>query len=52
VKMRYMDARSIAGIAERTGRSGEAIEMVLVRARRALRECVERKQANTLEPGR
>jgi len=49
VKLRYMDALSIAGIAARTGRSGEAIEMVLVRARRVLRECVERKQANTLE---
>ena len=51
VQLRYTDALPLAGIAERTGRSVEAIEMVLVRARKALRECVERKRSGLAETG-
>lgn len=43
VQMRYMDALSITQTADRAGKSVAAVEMTLVRARRALRDCVERK---------
>jgi RNA polymerase sigma-70 factor (ECF subfamily) len=43
VKLRYLESLSIARTAERTGKSVAAIEMTLVRARRALRECVQRR---------
>jgi RNA polymerase sigma-70 factor (ECF subfamily) len=43
VTLRYLESLSIAATAERTGKSVAAIEMALVRARRALRECVQRK---------
>lgn len=40
---KYFDGLSISRIAERMSRSVAAVEMALVRARRALKECVERK---------
>lgn len=43
VRMRYLDALPVARVAERVAHSVGAVEMALVRARRALRECVERK---------
>lgn len=43
LELRYWQALPIKQIAERLGKSVAAIEMVLVRARRALRRCVERR---------
>lgn len=40
---RYLDALPPARLAEAVGKSLEAIEMALVRARRALHDCVDRK---------
>lgn len=48
---KYYDQISIRDIAERLSRSVSAIEMLLVRARRGLRECVERKMRTAFQPG-
>jgi RNA polymerase sigma-70 factor (ECF subfamily) len=45
VRLRYLESLPIADLAARVGKNVGAIEMTLVRARRALRECVERKLA-------
>jgi RNA polymerase sigma-70 factor, ECF subfamily len=47
LELRYGAAMPIQGIADRLGRQVGAIEMALVRARRAVRECVERKLKNS-----
>ena len=41
--MRYREALPIQKIAERMGRKVGAVEMTLVRVRRALRECIDRR---------
>lgn len=43
LELRYMTGLPIKEIADQLGRQVAAVEMALVRARRALRECVERK---------
>jgi len=43
IEMKYQGEMAIKDIAERLGRQVGAIEMTLVRARRALRDCIERK---------
>ena len=43
LRLRYVEAVPIAGIAERTGKTVGAIEMALVRIRRSLRDCVTRR---------
>ena len=43
LRLRYWQALPIRQVAERLGRSVAAIEMALVRARRRLRRCVERR---------
>ena len=45
LRLRYWKALPIGQIAQRLGKSVAAIEMALVRARRGLRECVEKKLA-------
>ncbi len=45
LQLRYAQALPIRRIAERRGQSTAAVEMALVRVRRGLRECVERKLA-------
>jgi len=45
VHLAYLDALPLAQVAETLGRSVAAVEMALVRARRALKECVERQIA-------
>jgi RNA polymerase sigma-70 factor (ECF subfamily) len=47
VRLKYLDALPIARVAEKLGKSVAAVEMALVRARRALRECVESGPART-----
>ncbi len=49
VRMKYLEALSVAKVAERLGKSIGAIEMILVRARRALRDCIERRLRNATE---
>jgi RNA polymerase sigma-70 factor (ECF subfamily) len=46
--MKYGHGLKVSAIAERIGKSVAAVEMMLVRIRRALRDCVERKAAPTL----
>lgn len=43
IRMKYTDGQSIAQIAAVQGREIGAVEMALVRARRALRQCIETK---------
>lgn len=43
MEMRYGQSLPIKQIAEKVGQQVGAVEMMLVRARRAVRECVERK---------
>ena len=47
LRLRYWRALPIRQVAERLGKSVAAIEMTLVRARRGLRRCVEKKLART-----
>lgn len=51
LRLRYVECLSVARIAELTGKTIGAIEMALVRTRRALRDCVSRKvlEAGELE---
>lgn len=51
LQMKYGEGLKIAEIAARVGKSVEAVEMILVRSRRALRDCIERKAAKA-EGGR
>jgi len=51
LQMRYFEELRIAAIAEDLKRSVAAIEMALVRLRRALRACIEEKLAQTLGGG-
>jgi len=44
VEMKYKDSFSIADIAEYIGKKVGAVEMILVRARRFLRKCIEKKK--------
>jgi RNA polymerase sigma-70 factor (ECF subfamily) len=48
--MKYADDLPIKEIAGRTGRQVGAVEMTLVRARRALRECLERRMRQSGHP--
>ena len=41
--LKYYQGLSIRDIADRIGKSTPAVEMILVRARRSLRACIERK---------
>jgi RNA polymerase sigma-70 factor (ECF subfamily) len=43
LQMKYVEGRKIREIADRLAKSVAAIEMTLVRSRRDLRDCVERK---------
>jgi DNA-directed RNA polymerase specialized sigma24 family protein len=43
LELKYENSHKIAEIAQRLGKSVPAIEMILVRSRRGLRECIERK---------
>jgi len=43
LRLRYMENVAIPELAQRVRKSVAAVEMILVRGRRALRECVERK---------
>jgi len=45
MELKYGEELRIAEIAERLGRSVGAVEMMLVRSRRALRDCMERRAA-------
>jgi RNA polymerase sigma-70 factor, ECF subfamily len=45
LRLRYWEALSIRQVADKLGKSVASIEMVLVRTRRQLRQCVERKLA-------
>ena len=45
VELRYSKSLRIPEIAARLGKTARAVEMMLVRARRALRDCVDRKLA-------
>jgi RNA polymerase sigma-70 factor (ECF subfamily) len=47
IELKYQEGLPIREIAERLGFQVGAIEMALVRARRALRECIERKMGNS-----
>ena len=47
LQMKYAEGLAIRQIAESVGKSIPAVEMVLVRSRRDLRRCVERKMAPT-----
>lgn len=49
LRLRYWQRLPIRQVAGQVGKSVAAIEMVLVRARRSLRECVERRLARTEE---
>lgn len=51
LQMRYFEDLRSADIAEKLKRSVAAIEMALVRLRRALRACIERKLAQTAAGG-
>jgi DNA-directed RNA polymerase specialized sigma24 family protein len=43
MELKYGESLPIRDIAKRVGKSVSAVEMILVRNRRALRECVERQ---------
>lgn len=43
MEMKYLGGMQIADIATRMGRNVAAVEMTLVRARRALRECIDQR---------
>lgn len=43
LEMKYAGGMAIAAIASRVGKSVAAVEMALVRTRRALRDCIQRK---------
>ena len=45
LEMKYGQGLKISQIASRSGKSVEAVEMMLVRIRRILRECIDRKAA-------
>lgn len=45
IRLKYVELATIVEIAARTAKSESAVEVTLVRARRALRQCVERKLA-------
>ena len=45
LQMKYGEGLKIAQIAGRVGKSVEAVEMILVRGRRMLRDCIDRKAA-------
>ena len=47
LRLRYWQRLPIRQVAEQVGKSVAAVEMVLVRARRSLRACVERRLART-----
>ena len=49
LRLRYWERLPIRQVAERVGKTVGAIEMVLVRARRGLRQCVERRLARAGE---
>ncbi len=51
VDLRYREGLAISGLAARLKRSVAAIEMALVRVRRVLRDCVERKLRLSAEGG-
>ncbi|HEX8914410.1 MAG TPA: sigma-70 family RNA polymerase sigma factor [Humisphaera sp.] len=51
VQMKYRDGRPIRDIAAAQGRAVAAVEMALVRARRALKKCVESSLARRAGPG-
>jgi RNA polymerase sigma-70 factor (ECF subfamily) len=51
VRLRYAEMLSISQISERLGKSAAAIGMVLVRSRRVLQDCLERKLAPGQENG-
>lgn len=52
VGLRYRDGLRLETLASQLGRNLGAIQMALVRIRRVLRECVERKLAHVPEAGR
>jgi RNA polymerase sigma-70 factor (ECF subfamily) len=52
VGLRYRDGLPLEDLAAQFGRNLGAIQMALVRVRRALRECVERKLAEAWEASR
>ena len=43
VRLRYLEELPVSELAARIRKSAAAVEMILVRTRRALRECVDRK---------
>lgn len=45
VRLAYLDSLPLAQVADALGRSVAAVEMALVRARRALKACIERRLA-------
>lgn len=45
IRLTYQESLPLKEVAERINRSVAAVEMILVRARRALKACVERKTA-------
>ena len=49
LRLRYWQRLPIQQVASQVNKSVAAVEMVLVRARRSLRECVERRLARTEE---
>jgi RNA polymerase sigma-70 factor len=49
VELKYREGLTIAGIAGRLSRSVAAVEMLLVRARRFLRRCMERRLREAAE---
>jgi RNA polymerase sigma-70 factor (ECF subfamily) len=49
VRMKYFDKLKIHDVASRLNRRTGAIEMMLVRSRRALRHCLEKQQATEME---
>ena len=49
VKLKYLEELSVVQVAKRVGKSVGAVEMVLVRARRALRDCIDRQRGNAME---
>lgn len=48
MEMKYLHGMHIADIATRVGRNVAAVEMTLVRARRALRECIDQRMQEEL----
>jgi RNA polymerase sigma-70 factor (ECF subfamily) len=48
LEMKYAEGLKAADIAGRIGRRVEAVEMMLVRIRRALRDCIDRKAARAV----